>query len=369
VLLAQDAAPRRGFSITITDPPNQSIVLGRTRITADVKVDDPRRIDRVEFLVDDEVVFVDREPPWECSYDFGEETGSRIIQAVAYHREAVKVSDTVITRRMGFTAVRVNRVLLWVSATDKSDELIGDLTRDDFRVYENDVPQEVLEFFKEERPITMAFLLDSSGSMQTKLKEVHDAASAFVGTLRPDDQALVIDFDDKVFLTQELTSDHAALKEAITSTEAMGGTAVYDALHAAYRKLGKLQGRKVIILLSDGADTFSEFGYKRVLEEARGNDTMIFSIVIGGEGGADKDAPRAFSEATGGRFFYVRQAAELAGVYEKIAEELRTQYFLAYSTSNEVWDGRWMKIRVESTRPGVTVRSRSGYFAVRRTSD
>ena len=94
---------------------------------------------------------------------------------------------------------------------------------------------------------------------------------------------------------------------------------------------------------------------------------MIYSIAIGGDGGFDKSVPKSFSEETGGRFFFVRKAAELQEVYEKIAEELRTQFYLAYSTNNEDWDGRWMKVKVEPVRDGIKVRSRRGYFAVRQS--
>lgn len=362
----EDATRRRGFSIEITEPQNQAIVYGRAKIAAKVHIDDPKAVDRVEFLVGDQVIFVDREPPYECSYNFGEESKSFIVQAIAYHVEDVTVRDAVVTRRLAVSSIEhVDRVILWVSATDKQDNFVTDLKQDDFRIFENDVEQKVLSFVREERPITMALLLDSSGSMREKLEEVHQAASSFVETLRPDDRALVIDFDEKVFLIQELTPDHERLREAITSTEAIGGTAIYDALHAAYRKIGAIEGRKVIILLTDGEDYNSQFGYDRILEEAKGNSTMIFSIALGGDGGVDKSVPKAFSDVTGGRFFFVKKASDLAGVYERIAEELRTQYYLAYSTTNDEWNGRWMKIRVDNTRPGIEVRSRRGYFAVR----
>jgi len=368
-LIAQEATRRRGFSIEITEPANQSIVFGKTKIIANVKISDPEAIDRVEFLIGDQVIFVDREPPYECQYNFGEESKSYIVQAVAYHVEEVSVRDAVVTRRIGFTTIeRVNRVILWISATDKQDNFVTDLAQEDFRVFENDVEQSVLDFYREDRPITMAFLLDSSGSMREKLKEVHKAASSFVETLRPEDRALVIDFDEKVFLVQDLTADQEKLKESITSTEAIGGTSIYDALHAAYRKIGNVEGRKVIILLTDGEDSSSQFSYKRILEEAKLNATMIFAIALGGEGSVDKSVPRSFADMTGGRFYFVNKAADLAGVYQRIAEELRTQYYLAYSTTNNEWDGRWMKVRVEDERPGIKVRARRGYFAVR-TSD
>jgi VWFA-related protein len=365
---AQDAQRRRGFSISITEPENQAVVFGKTKIAAQVEIADPADVDRVEFIVGDEVVFVDREPPYECFHDFGEESRSWIVRAVAYHVEEISVSDAVITRRLRFATVeQVNRVILWITAKDKDGNFLTDLGKDEFRVYEDGEEQRVLDFYHETRPITMAILIDTSGSMHgEKIRAVHGAAGAFVESLRPIDSALVIDFDENVFLIQELTSDHEDLKEAIGSTEAIGATALYDALHAAYRKIGSIDGRKVIVLLSDGDDTSSQFGFKRVLEEAKSNNTMVFTIGLSGEGGgAKRNVLADFSDNTGGRVFMVKKPEELAEAYGKIAEELGKQFYLSYSTTNEEWDGHWVKLKVESTRPGVKVRARKGYFAVR----
>jgi VWFA-related protein len=369
VILPQDARQRRGFSVEITEPENLQVVFGKTKLAAAVEADRPDMVDRVEFIVGDEVVFVDREAPYECFHDFGEEKRSFVVRAVAWHKEGVSVSDAIITRKLAFSTVEeVNRVILWLTATSKKEgKLVTDLTRDDFRLYENDEEQRIIDFYAEDRPITLAILIDTSGSMQGKIEEVHRAAGAFVDTLRPEDQALIIDFDDRVFLIQDLTSDHDALKEAITSTEPIGGTALYDALHAAYRKIGTIEGRKAIVLLSDGEDTASQASLKRVLHEAQTNNTMIFSIGLGIEGGAPRrDVLKDFSESTGGRYFHVGKAGKLDETYERIADELRHQYYLTYSTTNEEWDGHWIKLRVESERPDIKIRARRGYFAVRK---
>jgi len=366
---AQDAQQRRGFSVSITEPANQQVIFGKTKIAAKVKIKDPDLVDRVEFHIRDDVVFVDREPPYEYYHDFGEESASWIIRVVAWHREGVAVSDAVITRRIQFSTIeRVNRVILWVAATDKKDNLVTDLAVDDFVLMENGTPQKILDFHSENRPITMAILIDTSGSMHgEKIAEVHKAAGAFVESLRPMDQALIIDFDDNVFMIQGLTADHEALKEAIESTEAIGGTSIFDALHAAYRKIGEFDGRKVIVLLSDGRDETSQTGFKRVVNEAKTNTTMIYSIALGGSlgSGVDTTALEEFAEVTGGRFFLVKKAEDLAGVYQRIAEELGKQYYLTYATTNQEWDGHWIKIKVDSKRDGVKVRARRGYFAVR----
>jgi len=363
---AQDAQRRKGFSITITQPAMQEVVFGKTKIAADVEIDDPSLVDRVEFVVGDQVAFVDREPPYEFFYDFGEEQRSWVVRAIAWHKEGVSVSDVTITRKLAFSNIEeVNRVILWISATDKNGEFITDLQRDEFRVAEDDKEQRIIDFYAETRAITLAILIDTSGSMQDKIKEVHAAAGAFVDTIRDIDNALVIDFDDNVFLIQDLTNDHEALRDAITSTEPLGATSLFDALHAAYRKIGEIEGRKAVILLSDGEDTSSQFGFKRVLNEAKTNNTIVYTIGVGG-GSIDRNVLEEFAENTGGKAFFVRKADELSGVYQRIADELGKQYYLTYSTDNDRWDGHWIKIRVESERPGAKIRARRGYFAVRK---
>ena len=355
---------RRGFSVKITEPANQEFVYGKTRIAADVEIDAIQDLDRVEFVVGDKVVFIDREAPCECIHDFGEESKSHVIRAVAHHVEELTVEDAIITRKVTFSAFeQVNRVILWVTVTDKDDNLITDLTQEQFRVYEDGDPQKIIDFYPEDRKITMAILVDTSGSMLDKMSEVHKASASFVETLRPEDQALVIDFDDKVFLIQDLTNDHKELQTAITSTKPMGQTSIYDALHASYRKIGKIDGRKAIILLSDGEDTSSLFSFDRVLEEAKGNNTMIYTIGLGSR--IDRGVLKRFASFTGGRAFFVEDASELAEVYARIAAELRTQYYLTYSTDNDEWDGRWIKIKVDAPDTDLRIRARRGYFAVR----
>lgn len=360
--LAQDAQKRRGFSIEITSPPGSDFVLGRTKIEATVKTEQPDQLDRVEFLVGDKVVFVDREPPWECVYDFGEEIKSWVIRAVAYRKDGIAVSDAVVTRKVVVSHFEeVNRVILWMTVLD-GDTLVTDLKKEDFRVLEDGSSQEILEFYREDRPITLALLIDTSGSMRDSMTEVHLAASGFVDALAEKDRALVIDFDDRVFLTQDLTADKDALKEAVSSTEALGGTAIYDALHAAFRKLRGLEGRKAIVLLTDGDDTASQFGYDRLLQETKAEGVILYAV---GLGDVRKSVLREFSEVTGGRPYFVNRATDLAGVYKKIAEELRAQFYISYSTRNAKWDGRWIKLKVETSNKDWDVRARKGYYAVK----
>ena len=362
--LAQGKPERRGFSIAITEPKNDDFVLGKAKIAAEVKIDSPSDLDRVEFAVGGKVVFVDRAAPFEFVFDFGPETRSYVIRATAWHRDGISTSDTVVTRKVvGLQIEEVNRVLLWATVETKAKQPMAGLTREQFRVLEDGVEQTLLDFYPEDRPITLALLLDSSGSIREALADVHEGALGFIDELKAEDRALVIDFDDKVYLLQDLTSDKAALREAASSTEALGDTAIYDALHAAFRKLRGIDGRKAIVLLTDGDDTSSQFPFERVLEEAKTQDVLIYAIGLGPS--VRKGPLKEFTDATGGRAYFVDKAKELVAAYKAIAAELRAQYYLSYQSPLTEYDGRWVKIDVATTLPDLTVRAKRGYYAVK----
>lgn len=362
---------RKGFAIKITNPGNNDFRFGRSEIDAEVAAADPALVDKVEFFVDDRLVFIDTEPPYKCFFDFGNDPRSWVIRAVAFHREGVTVSDTVILKRVVLNyTVEVNRVILYASAHEKSGEHrpAVNLTKEDLVLEEDGVRQSIIDFYIEKRPATLAVILDSSGSMQPAMDKVHVAAGRFVENLGHEDRALVIDFDEKVYLLQDLTNDKDLLRKAITSTSALGGTALYDALYASFRRLRGIEGRKAIILLTDGDDTASKFSFKRVLDEAKISDMIIYPIGMGTTF-LDVDLRRilkTLAEETGGRAYFPSKVEELEGVYREISDDLKSQYYITYEPTNTVWDGRWRKIKLDATGRDLDIRTRSGYYAVRK---
>jgi len=365
---------RKGFAIRITNPAHNDFRFGRSEINAEVSAADPALVDKVEFYVDDRLVFIDTEAPYQCFFDFGTEPRSWVIRATAWHKEGVTVSDTVILKRVVLNyAVQVNRVVMYATAYSNKGErhYALDLQKEDLVLEEDGVKQKIVDFYVEKRPVTLAVILDSSGSMQPAMDKVHNAASRFVDSLALEDKALVIDFDEKVYLLQDLTNDKDQLRRAITSTNALGGTALYDALYASFRRLRGIEGRKAIILLTDGDDTSSKFSFKRVLDEAKISDIIIFPIGLGTTV-LDIDLRRilkTLAEETGGRASFPSKVEDLEAVYKDISEELKSQYYITYEPSNTVWDGRWRKIKMYGA-PGkdLDVRTRSGYYAVRKAA-
>lgn len=360
------------FSVRVTEPADGAFVLGRTRITAEVQTQGDARVESVEFRVGEESIFFDEEAPYLCVHDFGEEPASWVIRAVARSTDGREREAVLVTRRIAVDyRTEVNRVVLnaVVSSRDKDDPLVVDLERGDFVLEEDGRPQEIIDFHQERRPLTVALLLDTSGSIKEELPALHGAASGFVQALGEGDRAMVIEFNEKVYMLQPLTERRDLLLEAISSTEAKGTTAYYDALLAALRKLGKDQEKshRALVLLTDGADTSSQTTYERVLERARLTEVSLYTIGLGStflDVGL-RSRLKELAEVTGGRSYFASKADDLKQVYQDIVRELKSRYYLTYSPSNQEWDGRWRKITLESRGKGHRVRTRAGYYGVR----
>lgn len=272
----------------------------------------------------------------------------------------------------------VDLISLSVTVTDASQRYVSDLTSTDFLVFENGAPQKLAFFARAGIPLALAVLIDTSASMEQAIATAQEAASGFVRQLGPADVATIIDFDSRVQTAQEFTNDIGALEAAIRRTAAGGSTALYNAVYIALRELNKLTPlddrenprRRAVIVLSDGDDTSSLVTFDEVLDLASRSDTIIYAIGLGSQ-----EAPgrrntqdgqfvlRRLAQQTGGRAFFPRDARDLADVYGDIRDELASQYSLAYESNSSMRDGQWRRIAVRVNRPGVTVRTRQGYFA------
>jgi Ca-activated chloride channel homolog len=272
----------------------------------------------------------------------------------------------------------VDLVALNVTVTDPSNRYLTDLAAEDFLVYENGVKQEIGYVSRTNLSLSVALLLDSSASMDDKMRATQEAASGFVQSLRPEDQAQVIDFDSRVNVLAPFTSSKADLEKAIASTVAGGSTSLYTAIYIALRELKKTETRgtedlrrRAVIVLSDGEDTSSLVSYDEVLELAKRTETAIYAIGIrskepagSGRGSGQADfALRQLTTQTGGRVFFPSSADELKAIYALISQELSSQYLVGYTSSDQKRDGAWRRINVRTSRPGATARTRMGYYA------
>jgi Ca-activated chloride channel family protein len=270
-----------------------------------------------------------------------------------------------------------------VSVTDARGRYVTDLVKNDFAVFEDGVRQELSIFNHEDIPISLVLMIDTSASMDEKLPTARAAAIRFVGTLRPQDNAQIMQFNDRTTILQDFVAEHGALENAISRTEAAGPTALHNALYVALKELEKqkTQGelrRRAIVLLSDGEDTASLVSDDQVLDLARKTEINIYAISLRPRRMQDRNAVKfsqaahlltALTQDTGGQVHFPNSLSELDAVYDRIAEELRTQYSIGYVSNNGRRDGKWRRIVVRvPTREDLQVRHKLGYFAVGTTT-
>ncbi len=274
----------------------------------------------------------------------------------------------------------VELVSLAVTVTDANNEYVSDLTAKDFNVYEDGVKQDVTFFDHSNSPVALALLLDTSASMEDKLTTAQEAAIGFAKRLRPQDRAELVDFDTHVQILQDFTNDHALLEQAIRKTTAEGSTSLFNAVYMALQEMKKLRAssaneirRRAIVVMSDGEDTSSLLSFDDVLDLAKRAETAVYAIGTRSPEDEKVGDGKGFNEAnfvlkqltqqTGGRVFFPKHISDLPAVYSQISEELASQYLLGYTSKNSRRDGMWRRIVVQVDRPGVSARTKQGYFA------
>jgi Ca-activated chloride channel family protein len=273
--------------------------------------------------------------------------------------------------------VGIELVSLPVTVTDSTGRFVTGLEAGNFAVYEDGVKQEVSFFNHLNLPVALAFLLDSSASMEDRLTTAQEAAVGFARRLRPEDVAELIDFDSRVEVLQGFTNKPAELEAAIRNTTAGGSTALYNAIYIALREMKKVQARsaeeirrQAIVLLTDGEDTSSLVTFDEVLDVAKRSETAIYAIALtskGGETGSKgfKEADfvlRELTSQTGGRLFFTPKIEELPSVYAQISDELSSQYLVGYTSKNPRRDGAWRRVVVRVDRPDAMARTKQGYY-------
>ena len=267
----------------------------------------------------------------------------------------------------------VDVVSLNVTVTDRRSRFVTDLLQDDFLVYEDGVLQSITYFAREQLPVALALLIDTSASMDEEMATAQEAAIGFAQRLNPNDLAEVIDFDSRVDILQGFTNDLDQLERAIRQTSARGSTSLYNALYISLKELEKAPlsvadiRREAIVVLSDGEDTSSLVTFEEVLDLAKRSETAIYSIGLkideGGKGFREADfVLRQLAQETGGRAFFPDDAEALAGIYGQISEELSSQYSLGYVSANPLRNGRWRRVVVRVDRDKTSVRTKQGYF-------
>jgi Ca-activated chloride channel family protein len=272
--------------------------------------------------------------------------------------------------------IDVDLALVNVTVTDPFNRLVTGLELDNFRVFEDNIEQEVVNFSAEDVPISIGVIFDFSGSMANKVGKAREAAVQFFKTANPQDEFFLVSFNERAELTSAFTNSVEDLQSRMMLTTAKGRTALLDAIYLGLSQMrGAHNAKRALLILSDGGDNHSRYNesdIKRLVKEA---DTQLYAIGIFDQAGyrrttEELNGPTLLNEVTemtGGRVFNVEKLEELPDIATKIGMELRNQYVLGYRPSNRAHDARWRKVKIKLRAPRglppLTVYSKTGYYA------
>jgi Ca-activated chloride channel homolog len=260
-------------------------------------------------------------------------------------------------------------VSVLATVTDAQKRLVPDLVQEDFEVLDNDKPQPLVLFENETQPISVVSMLDTSGSMTLTLDLLRQAAEQFVLRLLPADTARVGAFNDKIQFNSRFMKDRDQLITDIKNLDYGNGTRLWDAIAASLDELKGIEGRRVVLVFTDGDDTESHTSLGKVIDRARADEVMIYAIGLESRYSIDgrmivtkpDGGLRKVADETGGGYFELKKTSELSTTFTRVAQELHSQYVLGFTPT--ALDGRIHKLSVRVKKPGMTARARRSYLA------
>jgi Ca-activated chloride channel family protein len=279
-----------------------------------------------------------------------------------------------VTRDNGGYVFRqqVNEVTLAATVVDARKHLVTNLSPTNFAVFEDNQPQTITSFKREDIPVSIGIVVDNSGSMRTKRAAVTKAVVNLIQASNPQDEVFVVNFNDDPYLDQDFTNKVDVLREALDRVDSRGGTALYDAVIASADHLAKgaKRQKKVLLVVTDGVDNESRESLEEAIRKVQDdNGPTIYTIGILGDEPGIKRAKRALqslSDQTGGVAFFPKDLVEVDEISQEVARDIRNQYSITYKPTNPRSNGGYRKVKVEARAPGykdLQVRTRDGYFA------
>lgn len=273
--------------------------------------------------------------------------------------------------------VDVNMVVVNITVTDPYDRIVTGLEENNFEVFDEKVGQKIVAFSTEDAPISVGMIFDSSGSMSDKIEKSKEAALQFFKTSNPQDEFMLINFNERPNLVSAFTSKFENLEDRLIPVKAGGKTALLDAIYLGLNEMKQATtNRKALLVISDGGDNHSRYTERDVKKAVKEADVQIYAVGIfeplasRGRTAEEAGGPGLLAElaqVSGGRMFSVEDPNELPDIMEKISIELRNQYVVGYKPSNLVRDGRWRRIKVKLSPPRglppLQVYARTGYYA------
>ena len=267
--------------------------------------------------------------------------------------------------------VDVDLVLANVTVTDRNGRFVTGLEKENFKLVEDKVPQDIAYFSSEDIPLSVGIILDVSGSMKDKLKTAVEAAITFMKGGSPDDEYFLVEFADKPTGTADFTNDISKIQSRFLSSRAKGRTALFDAVYMGLSKLEQgNNAKRALLLITDGEDNRSRYTFSNVRDFVKEKDVQMYAIgITGGWSDASAEQGRALlrdlASISGGNSFFPTSVYGLEDICRKIAAELKYQYVIGYRSTNTAKDGEWRKIKVTAELPKnkLTVRAKQGYYA------
>jgi Ca-activated chloride channel homolog len=273
--------------------------------------------------------------------------------------------------------VNVNMVVVGVTVTDPYDRIVTGLDKSNFEVFDEKVSQDIATFSTEDVPISVGMIFDASGSMSDKIEKSKEAALQFFKTSNPEDEFMLIQFNERPDLISAFTSKFEKLQDRLLFVKSGGRTALLDAIYLGLNEMKKARSsRKALLVISDGGDNHSRYTENEIKRAVRESDAQIFAVAVleplasrnrTPEEAAGPSLLSDLATVSGGRMFSVEDASELPDIAEKISIELRNEYVIGYKPSNLVRDGRWRRIKVKLDAPRglppLQVYARTGYYA------
>jgi Ca-activated chloride channel family protein len=371
------AVADENIDILITSPQAGEPIFGQVSFA--VEVFSNEGVQRVEFLVDGAVVDERAEPPYRIEVDVGQENREHRFEIRAHSTDGYTAEGFLVS-----PAIRVDMEVdaslqqLYVTVT-RGGSRVKDLIPNDFAIIDNGKRQEIVTFARGDVRLTAAILVDSSSSMKDgRLQQALRGASVFARSLLKEDDASVLLFSDRLLRITPFSNDAAILQDHLRGAQARGGTALNDHLYMALKRLEQQQGRRVLILLSDGIDSHSALRMREVRWLARRSRALFYWIRVGEPDRQDtsrfsswKDPAayrreyRLLSETvaeTGGRIVNLESIDQASHAFRDILEELREQYVLGFYPSVAKNDGSWHKVTIRLRKIGLQVRARDGYI-------
>lgn len=356
------------FSVRITSPLGRTGLGGPIRIVAQVRQVPGMALQPVRFYVDNVLLGEDHQgPPFAVEWLDDNPFEPREIRAEAQDDLGHMVSDSVMLKPLEIAeATETLSVMLDVSVQDENGRFVSGLEASDFVLHEDDAPQ-VLDLVEPERlPATYTLLVDSSQSMARRFDFVRRAASRFTQHLRPQDQILVAPFSRTLGTITGPTHDQSTLSDAIMAIRPQGGTAILESLANVATRLDGLEGRQVVVLITDGYDEHSTVAFDESIAAMRQTHATVYVVAIGGVAGISLQGEqllRQLATATGGRAFFPAREDQLSSAQELVAADVQHRYLVGYTPTNQNQDGTWRRVSVATGDSRRRVRARPGYFA------